>query len=302
MGPELRHLRHFVAVAETLNYTRAAERLHLAPQAVSASIRQLETIVGARLLERTTRRVRLTDAGAAFLSDARDALVFTDRAVRAARRAARGETGILRVGFLSSTAHYVMPPVVRALAERHPDLVLVAEDLPVRDLVAGLRDGRLDAAVGRPPLIDDPELASETILREPVAAVLPSEHPLAERPRLRLSELAGEPWVLTERSSWPPWHELYDAEFRAAGFTPKVVQRGTSVQSLLALVAAGVGVTRLTLSARTLRSSGVRFVPLEDDEVEVVLMTRSGPRRPAVARFAEVLRDLAATTDMTQAG
>jgi DNA-binding transcriptional LysR family regulator len=302
MTPELRHLRHFVAVAETLNYTRAAERLHLAPQALSASIRRLEAIVGAQLLHRTTRRVELTDAGAAFLPEARRVLRQADRAVEAARRAARGETGTLRVGFLSSTAHYVMPPVVRALADHQPDLDLVTEDLPVRELVAGVRDGRLDAAVARPPLIDDPALASETILREPVAAVLPAGHPLAGRGSLRLSELADEPWVLSERSSWPPWHDLYDAEFRAAGFAPKVVQRGTSVPSLLALVAAGVGVTRLTLSARTLRASGVSFVPLEGDEVDVVLLTRTGPRRPAVERFAEVLRELAATTDLTQAG
>jgi DNA-binding transcriptional LysR family regulator len=302
MTPELRQLRYFVAVAEELSYTRAAELLHLSPQALSATIQRLESALGLRLLERTTRMVELTDAGAAFLPGARRTLRHAELAVQSAERAARGETGTVRVGFLSSTAHYVMPPVVRALDERYPDIDLRTEDLAVGPLVAAVRDGRLDGGVTRPPLIRDPALSSESILREPVAAVLPAGHPLARRRSLRLSDLSAEPWVLTERTSWPPWHDLYDEEFRRAGFEPNVVRRGNSVQSLLALVAAGVGVTRLTLSARTLRGTGVSFVPLEGDTVEVVLLTRSGPRRPALERFAEVLRDLAATTDLTEAG
>jgi DNA-binding transcriptional LysR family regulator len=298
---ELRHLRYFVAVAEELNYTRAAERLHLAPQAVSAAVQQLEAALGTRLLERTTRRVELTDAGAVLLREARRTLRQADHAVHATRRAAAGETGRLTVGFLSSTTHYVMPPAVRAFRERCPDVELRTEDLPIAALVDGLRRGRLDAGVTRPPLVDDADLVAETFLTEPVAAVLPAEHPLAGRPSLRLDELAGERWVLTERSTWPPWHEKYDDDFRRAGYGPDVVQRGTNVQNLLALVAAGVGVTRLPLSARTLRASGVRFVPLEGETADTVLLA---PRaaRPTVARFAGVLRELAATTDLTAGG
>jgi DNA-binding transcriptional LysR family regulator len=302
MTPELRQLRYFVAVADELNYTRAAGRLHVAPQTLSAAIQQLESTIGARLLERTTRSVKLTEAGQAMLPEARAALSRADAAVRAARHAAGAEGTRVRVGFLASTANYVMPPVVRAFVERYPDIELRTEDLAIADLVAAVRDGRIDAGVARRPLIDDPELAEERILREPVAAVLPAGHPLAGRSSLRLADLAGEPWVLTERSSWPPWHDLYDAEFRAAGFEPRVVRRGSSVQSLLALVAAGIGVTRLTLSARSLRDSGVAFVPLEGDEVDVILLTRAGPRRPALERFAEVLRELAASMDLTAAG
>jgi len=302
MTPELRHLRYFVAVAEELNYTRAAEILHLSPQALSATIQQLESALGLRLLERTTRRVELTDAGAAFLPGARRTLRQAELAVQSAERAARGETGTVRIGFLSSTAHYVMPPVVRALDERYPDIDLRTEDMAVGPLVDAVRDGHLDAGVTRPLLIEDAALSSESILSEPVAAVLPAGHRLARRRSIRLSDLAGEPWVLTERSSWPPWHELYDEDFRRAGFEPNVVRRGNSVQSLLALVAAGVGVTRLTLSARTLRDSGVSFVSLKGETAKVVFLTRTGPRRPALERFAEVLRDLAATTDLTAAG
>jgi DNA-binding transcriptional LysR family regulator len=298
---DLRQLRYFVAVAEELNYTRAAERLHLAPQALSATVQQLEAALGVKLLDRTTRKVELTDAGTVLLREARRTLRQADHAVHAARRAAAGETGRLTIGFLSSTTHYVMPPVLRAFRERYPDVDLHTEDLPVADLVTGVRHGRLDGGITRPPLLDDPELTTETILTEPVAAVLPSDHPLATRRSLQLSELAHERWVLTERSTWPPWHEKYDADFRRAGFEPHVVQRGTNIQNLLALVAANVGVTRLPVSARTLRHSGVAFVPLDGDTADVVLLTRRA-RRPALDRFAEVLHDLAATTDLTTTG
>jgi DNA-binding transcriptional LysR family regulator len=302
VAAELRHLRYFVAVAEELNYSRAAERLHLAPQALSAAVQQLEAALGVRLLERTTRVVELTDAGAAFLRESRRTLRQAERAVDMARRAAAGETGSLAVGFLGSTANYVLPPVVRAFRDRHPDVELRTEDCPVGEMVARVRDGRLDVGVTRPPLIDDDLLATEVILTEPVAAVLPAGHPLGGRPSLRLGDLSDERWVLTERSSWPPWHDKYDEDFRQAGFAPDVAQRGSSVQGLLALVAAGVGVTRLPLSARSLRDSGVQFVPIEGDVAAVVLLTRRPPRRPVVDRFAEVAHDLAASTDLTAAG
>jgi DNA-binding transcriptional LysR family regulator len=302
MLPELRQLRYFLAVAEELNYTRAAERLHIAPQALSAAIQQLESGLGMRLFDRTTRKVELTEAGAALMPEARRTLKHAEAAVRDAERAARGETGTLSVGFLASTANYIMPPVVRAVRERYPRIDLRVEELPIADLVAAVRERRLDAGLTRPPLIDDDSLVTERVLTEPVAAVVPIEHPLAGRPRLRLADLSGEPWVLTQRSSWPPWHDKYDHDFSAAGFEPKIVQRGSSIQGLLALVAAGVGVTRLPISARTLRDSGISFIPLDGETAEVVLLMHATARRPALARFAELVDELATTTDLTAAG
>ena len=129
-------------------------------------------------------------------------------------------------------------------------------------------------------------------MREPVAAVLPAGHALSDRDELTLADLAGESWVLTPRSSWPPWHRQYDADFAAAGYRPRVVQRGTTPQALLALVAAGVGVTRLTLSSRNLRVDGVAFVPLAGDAREVVLVTRPGAANPALGALREILADL----------
>jgi DNA-binding transcriptional LysR family regulator len=204
------------------------------------------------------------------------------------------------VGFLASVANNLMPPLVRAFGERHPGIRLRTEDVTIAQLVAGLREGSLDAGLSRPPLVDD--LASELILSEPVAAVLPEGHPLAQREQLELADLADEPWVLTEREAWPPWHRKYDEEYAQAGYRPRVVQRGSSVQNLLALVAAGVGVTRLAMSSRSLRDSGVSFVPLADEEALTLLVWRPDSPNPALPKLREVVRELARTTDLMAAG
>jgi DNA-binding transcriptional LysR family regulator len=295
--PELRQLRYFVAVAEEGSLTRAAARLHIAQQSLSQQIRTLETQLGTTLFVRSSRGAELTDAGAVLLREARPVLAQAARAVEAVREAGRGS---LRVGFLSSVANYVMPPVVRAFRERHPEVALHVEDVAVATLVARLRAAELDAGLSRPPHVDD--LETEVVLREPVAAVLPEGHPLAGRDEITLGDLADDPWVLTPRASWPPWHRKYDEDFARAGFRPRIAQRGTSPQNLLALVAAGVGVTRLPLSARSLRDSGVAFVPLAGDEAEVVLVWRPGAPNPVLPLLRSVVRELARTTDLTAAG
>jgi DNA-binding transcriptional LysR family regulator len=300
MVPELRQLRYFVAVADAGSLTRAAEGLHIAQQSLSQQIRALEAQVGGALFERSSRGVELTDVGIVLLREARPLVAQAERAIEAARRAARGEGGELRVGFLSSVANYVLPPVVRAFRERHPEVTLRVEDVSIADLVERVRSGELDAGLSRPPLVDD--LETEVVLREPVAAVLPAGHPLAGRAELALADLADEPWVLTPRTSWPPWHRQYDEDYARAGYQPRVVQQATSPQNLLALVAAGVGVTRLTLSARSLRDSGVVFVPLAGDEAQVVIVWHPDARNPALPALRAVVRQVARTTDLTAAG
>lgn len=298
MSLELRHLRSFVAVAERGSLTRAAEDLLVAQQSLSQQMRTLEARLGAQLLIRSPKGVVLTKAGTVLLREARIVLVTADRAVEAVRRAADDAGTILRVGFLSSVANALMPPVVRVFGERHPTHVLQAEDVAIARLVAGVREHRLDAGLTRPPLVED--LVTEVVFSEPVAAVLPEGHALADRDALTLGDLADEPWVLTPRASWPPWHRKYDADFAAAGFQPRVVQRGTSPQHLLALVAAGSGVTRLPLSASTLRDGGVAFVPLTGESAQVALVTRPGDDNPMLEALRDVLlavrRELGAPT------
>ena len=132
--------------------------------------------------------------------------------------------------------------------------------------------------------------------------MLPVGHRLAGRAELRLADLADEDWVLAPRETWPPWHDRYDREFAAAGFTPRVVQRAGGVSNLLGLVAAGVGVTRLARSASSIRRSGVVFVPLAGDEAETVVAWSRTHESPARRNLLEIVTDLATSTDLTRAG
>jgi DNA-binding transcriptional LysR family regulator len=298
--PDLRQLRYFVAVAEESSYTRAAERLTMSQQSLSQQITLLERMLGVKLFDRDTRGTGLTAVGALFLPEARAVLARAAEAVDVVARAARGEIGSLCLAFLATTTNYLLPPVVRAVRQRLPELRLTTEETTIAPLVEGLFKGRYDVAFTRPPLVDG--LETRTLVSEPVCAVLPEGHPLAGRSELTLGELAGERWVLTPRSSWEPWHQAFDASFHTAEFTPDVVQRDASVQGLLGLVAAGVGVTRLARSASSLRRTGVVFVPLAGEFVPTEMVWLSGNTSPALRGLLDVVTDVAASTDLTETG
>jgi DNA-binding transcriptional LysR family regulator len=298
--PDLRQLRYFVAVAEESSFTRAANRLMITQQSLSQQINALERILRAKLFDRDSRGTRLTDTGALFLPEARAVLDRADEAVAVVQRAVRGETGRLRVAFLATTTNHLLPPVVRAARERLPGLELVTEETTIAPLVEGVLSGRYDLAFTRPPQV--PGLAARTIATEQVCAVLPEGHPLADRTELTLSELADERWVMTPRSSWEPWHQTFEENFRAAGFTPDIVARDASVQGLLGLVAAGVGITRLGWSAHNLRRTGVVFVPLAGEFATTEMIWLADNPSTALRRVTDVVTELAATMDLTTTG
>ncbi|MEW2502777.1 MULTISPECIES: LysR family transcriptional regulator [unclassified Amycolatopsis] len=300
MTPDLRQLRYFVAVAEESSYTRAAEQLLISQQSLSQQITSLERMLGAKLFDRDTRGTSLTAIGTLFLPEARAVLARADEAFDLVARATRGEVGRLCLAFLATTTNYLLPPVVRAVRQRLPELRLTTEETTIAPLVEGVRKGRYDVAFTRPPLVSD--LESRTLVIEPVCAVLPEGHPLADRAEVTLAELAGERWVLTPRSSWEPWHEAFDSSFRTAGFTPDVVHRDASVQALLGLVAAGVGITRLARSARSLRRSGVVFVPIAGEVVSTEMVWLEGNDSAALHALLDVVTDVAASTDFAAAG
>ncbi|WP_203719203.1 LysR family transcriptional regulator [Asanoa siamensis] len=300
MTPDLRQFRYFVAVAEESSFTRAAGRLMITQQSLSQQINALERILGAKLFDRDSRGTRLTATGTLFLPEARAVLARADDAVAVVRRAVRGESGELRLAFLASTANHLLPPVVRAVRERLPDLRVSTAETAIARLVEGVRDGDFDVAFTRPPLVSG--LAERTIATEQVCAVLPAGHPLAGRASLDLADLAGERWVMTPRDSWEPWHRAFDESFRRAGFTPDVVASDASVQGLLGLVAAGVGITRLGASAHSLRRTGVVFVPLAGEVMPTEMVWRRDNTSPALRRLVDVVADLAGATDLTAAG
>jgi DNA-binding transcriptional LysR family regulator len=298
--PDLRQLRYFVSVAEESSFTGAAARLTISQQSLSQQMTLLERMLGAKLFDRDSRGTSLTDVGKLFLPEAREVLSRADEAVAMVARAVRGDVGSLRLAFLTTTTNYLLPPVVQAVRRQLPGLTLSTEETTIAALVHGLTTGRYDVAFTRPPLVEG--LAARTLVSEPVCVVLPTGHPLADREELTLRELAGEQWVMTPRSSWEPWHRAYDEGFRSAGFTPDVVQTEASAQGLLGLVAAGVGVTRLTKSASSLRRTGVVFVPLTGQFAPTEMVWLPGNTSPALKRLLDVVTETAATTDLTQTG
>jgi DNA-binding transcriptional LysR family regulator len=291
---ELRHLRYFCALADELHFRRAAAQLHIAQPALSEQIRKLETELGVRLLDRDRRRVTLSPAGAAFLREARTALDHAERAAEAARRAARGEIGQLRIGLTNSAAHEALPAIVPAFRAAYPDVGLVLRDLSIGEQMPLLLAGEIDLGFVR-PRPHEPGLRCETVTRETFVAVLPSGHRLADGGEIEAGELAGEPFVLWPRQRSP---ELYDRLLgycRDAGFVPTIAQEANEIPTILGLVAAGLGVSLLAESVRALHRDGVALRPLRPrlPGVDLVVAWNPAHASPLIDRFLAVVRERA---------
>lgn len=289
---DLKLLRCFVAVAEELHFGRAAARLNLAQQPLSAQIRRLEAELGVTLFRRTTRRVELTDAGRAFLADVRPALDLVRRGADAARRAERGEVGRLVVGYVSTTLYGVMPNVVRAFRERRPGVEVVLRELCSPELEEHLLAGDVDAAF-LSPQGQYPGLVFHPVAREAVLVALPAGHPLAARARVPLSALADEPLVNYDRDTKPAIHDGVVAACLAAGFSPRVVQEAGSEAAVIGLVAAGLGAAVVSASLRGLRAGEVEYRELVPaTAIEYALAWRRGDDAPLVRALREITDDV----------
>jgi DNA-binding transcriptional LysR family regulator len=289
---ELRHLRYFVVVAEELHFRRAAERLHMSQPPLSQQIRALEEEVGATLLLRNQRRVELTAAGAAFYQRARDILAAVEDAAREARKVQRGEVGRLAIGFVGSSMYSFVPELLRAFREQSPDITLRLHELGTSEQLRRLEDGRLDVGFLRMPR-ERAGLRVETVLEEPVVVALPEAHPLAARPRLALDDLEGQPLVLLTRAGAPGLRDALDHAIERLGGEERIAQEVPGMQSVVGLVAAGVGISLVPESLHELTRRGVVYRPLEGDPPRAPPPRRrrgcrapadTRPRRPRSAR------------------
>jgi DNA-binding transcriptional LysR family regulator len=288
---ELRHLRSFVTVAEELHFGRAAERLHLAQSPLSQQIQRLERQVGVALFDRNRRKVELTEAGRAMLVHARAALAQADLAANAARGAAAGEAGHLRVGFLASAALELLPRVVPPWRVVAPAATLEIVEGATRHHIAGVRERRLDVAFVRPPQAAD-DLVVDVVWREPMVAVVPSGSPLAQRKSLRLNNLRDEPFVLFPRESAPDFHDDLIGACRGAGFVPKVTHECSAMPTVVGVVAAGLGVSLVPQSISRIALEGVSYLPLDgvDLYARIAMITHATNSRPLVSAFTDSVR------------
>lgn len=293
MTVELRHLRYFLAVAEHLHFGRAAARLQIAQPALSQQIRKLEGEIGVELFHRTKREVQLSAAGLALRSFARQALGDVAAGVEAARRAARGEIGSLTVGFIESAASTIVPVAVRAFRAAHPDVGLTLRELGVDPQIEGLRAGTLDVGIVRAPVVAD-DLRLERVLDEGLVIAAPAGHPLAARRRIAPRTVAGQPLVLLAREVVPGLYDQIIALHEEQGTAAALAQEATSIQAVLGLVAAGLGVSLLPASVRSLDRAGVVFITLAPSpRTSMLVASRRGDRSPLMPAFVAAARKAA---------
>jgi len=291
---EFRHLRYFVAVAEELSFTRAAAVLHVAQSAVSAQIRFLEDSIGVTLLERNSRRVELTGAGRTFLQGTKKLIFDLEELTRQTRRIGRAETGHLAIGFIGAQSHEWMPLVLRRFRQKYPEVeVILTEMVPSVQLEA-LLTHRLDLGVvgaidGKAP----PGLQIECIAEEEPLVGVPSDHALADRPFVQLSQLKGEGFILTSRENAPSYRSWLARLCHRAGFTAKVVQEVDRARTAVQYVAAGFGISIFAEHICRQPAPGVKFIPLRPcaEKMRYGVAWRKEPSEPLVHRFIEYTKE-----------
>ncbi|MGH8380494.1 LysR substrate-binding domain-containing protein [Pseudomonas sp.] len=290
---ELRHLRYFIAVAQELHFGRAAQHLGISQPPLSQQIQALEQELGARLFERTNRRVELSEAGRLFLEEARLVLAQVDKAADVARRAQLGELGEMKIGFTSSAPfNSTIPKAIYAFRQRFPAVHLNLNEMSSQAVADALLDESIEVGLMRPLALPDSLVATE-LFREPLVAVINATHTLAEGSEggLHMAALADEPFVFFPRSFGSGLYAQLLSLARQAGFSPHFAQEASEAMTIIGLVSAGLGVSVLPASFQRMRIDGVVYrTLLDDDAVTAVWLVQRRDASSAMARaFAELL-------------
>jgi DNA-binding transcriptional LysR family regulator len=291
---ELRHLKYFVAVAAELHFGRAAEKLHIAQPPLSQQIRNLEDDLGVKLFDRSRRKIQLTSAGSHFLKEAKQVLLHVEHAAEAARKIQSGQTGHLVVGFVGSVIHTFLPEGLRLFRERFPEVELELHEINTKEQIALLHAKRIDVGfhyTGE----HDSLLASRTLTLAPLMVVLHNKHRLAGRRSVHIRDLAHEPFIANTRSSEPVIRDAFISLCHAAGFSPKITQEAGQVQTVLGLVASGLGACLLPDFVKNIRRPGVQYIPLSGSppEVKLSVVRRSDDTSILVKSFVKLIESYA---------
>lgn len=289
---ELRHIRYFLAVAEERNFTRAAARLGIGQPPLSQQIRDLERELDVPLFHRLPHGAEPTEAGQAFLVEARQILAGADRAMRAAQRAHRGETGRLALGFTGSSAfNPIVSSAIRRFRRTWPDVRVHLEEMNTIRLLERMATGELDAAFIRPGDQAPADVRLKWLPDEPMLIVLPAGHPLARHDRLPLSALAGEPFVLFPRAGGLSLYDEIVAICRANGFDPAIGQEAPQISSVVNLVAAELGVSIVPAAIAQIALEGVVYRPIVEPApvAHLALATPRGGQSMVTRNFVALL-------------
>jgi DNA-binding transcriptional LysR family regulator len=295
-------VQQFLAVAETRSFRKAAERMHMAQPPLSQAIIRLEGLLGATLFLRTSLGVRMTPAGEVFQTEARRLIHQAEAAVERTRNAASGETGTVRLGFIAPALFGLLRQMLPAFRQRYPGIQLTLTEGTSPEVTRMVEDEAVDIGLLITNAEPAPGIVVEDLMYDPLVAVLPARHPLADAGDLALIELADEPFVLLSPQGVPTVGSKVVELCLQAGFVPQVAQEATQIATLIGLVAGGLGVSIVPWAMRSLAPSEVVFLPLRDQgpdgRVTISAAFRSDSISGPGLNFLSVVRDFARTNDV----
>ncbi|MED1470389.1 LysR family transcriptional regulator [Bacillus salipaludis] len=285
---ELRQLQYFLAVAEELNFSRAAERLRITQPPLSLQIQNLEKELGIPLFYRNNRKVELTDAGKLFLDEVRKIFDHLYRAIENAQRIHHGELGTLNVGFVGSATYDILPTVIREFRSLYPDVQVHLFEMSTPTQIQALREEEIDIGVLRPPVHSD-SLCTEIMSTTPCVLAVPKQHPLLEKKNLSLSDLSPYPFVMLSRKTWSG---LYNEILALCN--PIIQQKALEFQTVIGLVAAGLGIAVVPQSAMNLHTQDVVYLDLDNQlpAVSMGISWRKNNQSPLVKAFIEIAKEV----------
>ena len=286
---ELRHLRYLTALAEEQSFSRAAKRLQIAQPGLSHHIGELERQLGARLVDRATRPVRLTPAGQALVDEGRRVLVAFDEALEFSRRVASGAVGRIRIGAVASATFEVLPRLLRAYRARYPEVQLVLREMTTPGQIDAIASGEIDLGIIRLPY-ETGDLPTHHIREEGLGLVLPEEHPLTRLAEIPLRALEDQPLVLFPAGPHPTWARSFIPRVcREAGFEPRIVQEAVDSATAISFVAAEIGMALIPESMRQIVRAGVVYRPVAPPVPTLALVAIHRPNGSS-ATVAAMLR------------
>jgi len=288
---EIRHLRYFVTVARERNFTRAAEKLHIAQPPLSRQIQQLEEEVAMVLLDRDSRPLRLTEAGRLLYEHAAQVLERFDDLRTMMKRFREAERPRFVIGFVASTIYAALPNLIRRFRAKTPGLDVSLVEMVSLEQIAALKDGRIDVGFGRIRL-DDPAVRRDVLREERLVVALPLSHPLLEREGpLSFTELSGEPLILYPRVPRPSYADQVISIFRDRGLEPNIAHEARELQTAIGLVAAEVGICIVPTSVQRLRRDDVVYRELVEQSITspIIMSRRADDRSPEMAVMSRVI-------------
>jgi DNA-binding transcriptional LysR family regulator len=289
---ELRQLRCFVAAAEELHFGRAAARVNMTQPPLSRQIQLLERVLGVKLLDRTSRVVKLTPAGRVFLLEARRILRLTESAALTTRRTASGEAGTIALGFTAASGYSFLPRLISLCTSRLPNVNISLKEMVTADQTEALQTGRIDVGLLRPP-VDRMEFTRLRIATEPLVAALPSGDPRLAKASLTLADFDRQPLIMYASEGARYFHDMLVGLFDAHRVTPLYVQYLAQIHSAIALVHSGLGAALVPEAAMSLHFDGVQFRPVITSPahpVELYMVWRSDNDNPALEPLLDLVR------------